>query len=146
MYLFLFQREDITTNKLPPIKHPHVVVQRYKNNSIQGNKKATGELWRQLRVICTRFELVTSCLSSKRSKPTELTDHVLSSNTLFSSFFSSKANAKVHTFLKLTKLLRKKLYFCSQHTDRNTPHKTVFQQQTEKHRTIKIITTWQTII
>ena len=23
-------------------------------------------------VICTRFELVTSCLSSKRSKPTEL--------------------------------------------------------------------------
>ena len=27
-------------------------------------------------VICTRFELVTSCLSSKRSKPTELTDQV----------------------------------------------------------------------
>ena len=25
-------------------------------------------------VICTRFELVTSCLSSKRSKPTELAD------------------------------------------------------------------------
>ena len=30
-----------------------------------------------LGVICTRFELVTSCLSSKRSKPTELTDHFL---------------------------------------------------------------------
>ena len=29
-----------------------------------------------LTVICTRFELVTSCLSSKRSKPTELTDHI----------------------------------------------------------------------
>ena len=28
-------------------------------------------------VICNRFELLTSCLSSKRSKPTELTDHFL---------------------------------------------------------------------
>ena len=27
-------------------------------------------------VICTRFEVVTSCLSGKRSKPTELADHV----------------------------------------------------------------------
>ena len=52
-------------------------------------------------VICTRFELVTSCLSSKRSKPTELTDRL---------FFSRKAVAKVRTFFYLRKnILQKKL-------------------------------------
>ena len=38
-------------------------------------------------VICTGFEPVTSCLSSKRSKPTELTDRLSEiggKNTLFS--------------------------------------------------------------
>ena len=48
-------------------------------------------------VICTRFELVTSCLSSKRSKPTELTDQ-------FQGWISlAKSGAKVHTFFKLAK-------------------------------------------
>ena len=39
------------------------------------------------KVICTGFEPVTSCLSSKRSKPTELTDRLSKrrcKNTLFS--------------------------------------------------------------
>ena len=39
------------------------------------------------RVICNRFELLTSCLSSKRSKPTELTDHCLS---VFERLFKKK--------------------------------------------------------
>ena len=54
-------------------------------------------------VICNRFELLTSCLSSKRSKPTELTDHLLLS-ILF-----RKAVAKVRLFFELTK------YFLEKH-------------------------------
>ena len=60
----------------------------------------------------TRFELVTSCLSSKRSKPTELADHyffeILTKKTLvllvlFCNLILSKSGAKVRRFLKLTK-------------------------------------------
>ena len=51
----------------------------------------------RLRVICTRFELVTSCLSSKRSKPTELADHLYA-------FHLSKAGAKIRRFFELAKL------------------------------------------
>ena len=53
-------------------------------------------------VICTRFELVTSCLSSKRSKPTELADHV------FSPFFSRESGCKSTTFFETDKIILKK--------------------------------------
>ena len=45
-------------------------------------------------VICTRFELVTSCLSSKLSKPTELTDH----------FSLSKSGCKSTNFFRIGKI------------------------------------------
>ena len=48
-------------------------------------------------VICTRFELVTSCLSSKRSKPTELTDH-----------FLAICGCKSTTFFQTDKIILKK--------------------------------------
>ena len=49
-------------------------------------------------VICTRFELVTSCLSSKRSKPTELADL----------FFRSKIECKSTHILRIGKIFLKK--------------------------------------
>ena len=55
-----------------------------------------------IRVICTGFEPVTSCLSSKRSKPTELTDRLSKErckNTLFL-ICSDKKNALRDIFLK----------------------------------------------
>ena len=54
-------------------------MQRYvffcKQQKSLGLFKRKNRLFEAVAVICNRFELLTSCLSSKRSKPTELTDH-----------------------------------------------------------------------
>ena len=67
-----------------------------RNKKVQKNRHRCGGC-----VICTRFELVTSCLSSKRSKPTELTDHLPYENGCKSTHFFQSDKKKLKKVVSL---------------------------------------------
>ena len=65
-------------------------------------------------VICTRFELVTSCLSSKRSKPTELTDLLSKAVAKITLFFG-----KATLFFNFKEFYLQKTHYQTYTTDKN---------------------------